>query len=351
MEDSAGPHLEPMTSRVIDFRHAPADLPGQAPRTGRDGAGNGERVMERRNVLKSVASAVTGAGLIASGRAEARTGPQPGRKAGPRTPSIVTDDGVSLFYRDWGTGRPVVFVHAWALSSDFWEYQMVHLADAGLRCVAYDRRSHGRSSDPGRGCDFDRLADDLATVIEALELRDVTLVGHSMGGGEVIRYLSRHGAGRVARAVLIAPTAPLLVKKPDYPEGLDAGLLDGVRSALARDRAKWAEDNNAPFWLPETSPEMMQWGRRMFYQCSLKAMLDATRIMTETDFRAELRRISVPMLIVHGTADRSVLVRFGRLAAALVPGCRFEEYEGAPHGLPITHMERLNRDLVAFVKG
>ena len=172
-----------------------------------------------------------------------------------------------------------------------------------------------------------------------------------MGGGEVIRYLSRHGSGRVARAVLIAATAPLLVKKADYPEGLDRGILDGLRSALTHDRAKWVGDNSAPFWVADTSPEMVQWGQRLILQCSLKAMVDATRIMTETDFRAEMRAITVPTLIVHGTSDRSVPVQFGRLAAQLVPRCRFEEYEGAPHGLPITHMDQLNRDLLAFVKG
>lgn len=294
--------------------------------------------MERRSVLRSVATAVAGA----------RKAPLP-KPGAPSAPFIATSDGASLFYRDWGAGRPVVFVHAWALSSDFWEYQMIHLVGEGLRCVAYDRRSHGRSSDPGRGCDYDRLADDLATVIETLELREVTLVGHSMGGGEVIRYLSRHGTGRVARAVLVAATAPLIVKRADYPEGLDVGIMDGLRSALSRDRAKWAADNTAPFWAATTSPEMMQWGQRMFLQCSLKAMIDATRIMTETDFRAELRAITVPTLIVHGTADHSVPVRFGRLAAQLLPGGRFEEYEGAPHGLPITEMDRFNRDLVAFV--
>jgi non-heme chloroperoxidase len=308
--------------------------------------------MHRRNVVRAVASAVAGAGLIGGekGAAEARKAPAP-RAGTPPSGLIATDDGVSLFHRDWGAGRAVVFVHAWALSSEFWEYPMMPLVGQGLRCVAYDRRSHGRSSDPGHGCDFDRLADDLATVIEKLDLREITLVGHSMGGGEVIRYLSRHGSARVARVVLIAATAPLMVKTPDFPEGLDKGLLDGLRAMLLRDRAKWVGDNSAPFWVRDTSPEMIQWGQRMALQCSLKAMVDSTRHMTETDFRAEMRRITVPTLIVHGTADRSVPVHLGRIAAKLVPGCRYEEYEDAPHGLPITHLDRLTRDLLAFVKG
>jgi non-heme chloroperoxidase len=315
--------------------------------------------MQRRSVVRTIAAAVTAGGLGHGTRPEAsawgRSSPRAGRPAPKHQPSttpfLATDDGVSLFYRDWGVGRPVVLVHAWGLNSDFWEYQMVRLASEGVRCVAYDRRSHGRSSDPGRGCDYDRLADDLATVLRALDLNGVTLVGHSMGGGEVIRYLSRHGSGRVERAVLIAATAPLIVKTPDFSEGLDPSILEGLRLALIRDRAKWAADNSAPFWVADTSPEMMQWGQRMLLQCSLKAMVDATHTMTETDFRAEMRNITVPTMIVHGTADRSVPVQFGRLAATLVRGCRFEEYEGAPHGLPITHMERLNRDLLAFIHG
>jgi len=306
--------------------------------------------MQRRSVVSAVAGALAGAGLIAT--ETAAHDKEKGRPAKTPPPAFIsTDDGVHIFYKDWGKGTPVVFVHAWALHSDFWEYAMMRLAGEGFRCVAHDRRGHGRSSEPGRGFDYDRLADDLAGVIEALDLRGITLVGHSMGGGEVIRYLSRHGAKRVARAVLIAPTAPMIVKTPDYPEGVDKAALDGLRAALLRDRAKWIGDSFAPFWAGGASPELMEWGQRMVLQCSLKAMVDATHVMTETDFRAELRRITVPTLIVHGTADRSIPIKFGRLAASLVPGSRIEEYEGAPHGLPITHGERLHRDLLAFMKG
>jgi pimeloyl-ACP methyl ester carboxylesterase len=227
---------------------------------------------------------------------------------------------------------------------------MMGLAGEGFRAVAYDRRGHGRSGDPGTAFDYDRLADDLRALIDALDLRGITLVGHSMGGGEVIRYLSRHGADRVARAVLIAPTAPLIVKAPDYPDGVDKVALDALRAALLRDRAKWVGDDLAAFWAGAASPELMEWGRRMPLECSLKAMVEATRVMSETDFRAELRRMPVPTLVVHGTADHSVPVEFGRLTASLLPHGRIEEYEGAPHGLPITHGERLLRDLVAFMR-
>jgi non-heme chloroperoxidase len=309
--------------------------------------------MHRRDVLKSVASATAGAGLILARDGAAETqGKRPAvSRRVPGAPFIETGDGTSLFYRDWGAGDPVVFTHAWGLSSEFWQYQMVALTGQGLRCVAYDRRSHGRSSDPGRGYDYDTLADDLAALVERLDLRHITLVGHSMGGGEVVRYLSRHGAHRVARVVLVAATLPLIAKAADYSEGVDRRAFDGLRAALSTDRAKWLADNRAPFWLPTTSSAMMDWGNAIALQCSLKALIDSTYTMAETGFRNELRVMAVPTLIVHGTEDRSVPIAFGRLTARLIPGCQLREYEGAPHGLPITHLERFNGDLLAFLKG
>jgi pimeloyl-ACP methyl ester carboxylesterase len=303
--------------------------------------------MQRREVVSAFAGVLASSAQFGAAQARAAD-----RKRAPKAKPLVvtTDDGTLLFHRDWGSGRPVVLVHGWALQSDFWEYLMMGLVGEGFRAVAYDRRGHGRSGDPGTGFDYDRLADDLRGLIDALDLRAATLVGHSMGGGEVIRYLSRHGAGRVARAVLIAPTAPMIVKTPDYPDGVDQAALDALRAALLKDRAKWVGDNVAGFWAGGASPELVEWGRRMPFQCSLKAMVEATHLMSETDFRAELRRMPVPTLLVHGTADRSVPVRFGRLAAGLLPQGRLEEYEDAPHGLPITHGERLLRDIVAFMK-
>ena len=297
--------------------------------------------------MTAVVGAVAGAAVLGTRRIEAADKRKLAAAAKPAV--IVADDGTHVFYKDWGSGRPIVLVHGWALQSDFWEYLMMGLVGEGLRTVVYDRRGHGRSGDPGTRFDYDRLADDLASVIRTLDLRDITLVGHSMGGGEVIRYLSRHGAARVARAVLIAPTAPLIVKAPDYPEGVDKAGLDGLRAALLKDRAKWVGDNSAGFWAGGASPELMEWGQRMPLQCSLKTMVEATHVMSETDFRAELRRIRVPTLVVHGTADRSIPIEFGRRAVALLPQGRIEEYEGAPHGLPVTHGERLVKDLVAFI--
>lgn len=302
--------------------------------------------MHRRNVLKSGAFAAASAGLVASGaKVEAATAEL------PQTPFIETRDRTRLFYRNWGKGKPVVFISGWALNSDAWQYQMIHLAEQGLRCIAYDRRGHGRSSDPGQGYDYDTLADDLATLLNELDLREVTLVGHSMGGGEIVRYLSRHGAARIARAVLLAPVTPFLLKTADNPEGVDKRVFEQLRAAWGKDFPKWLADNARPFFVPETSPELIQWGINLSLQCSLKAAVDCNRAATETDFRAELAKITMPTLIIHGTADKSAPLELtGRKTARLLPGSQLKVYEGAPHGLFITHLERVNRDLLAFIK-
>jgi non-heme chloroperoxidase len=310
--------------------------------------------MQRRDVLKSVVSAAAGAGLVAadgSGQAEGAKTKAPTANA-IRAPFIVTRDGASLFYKDWGNGKPVVFVHSWALNSDMWQYQMIHLAGQDLRCVAYDSRGHGRSCDPGRGYDYDTLAGDLATVIEQLNLREVTLVGHSMGCGVVARYLSRHGARRVARVALVSPSLPFALKTEDNPDGVDKSILERLQAAWSRDFPKWLAANARPFFTPETSPEMVQWGISMCLQASLKALIDCNRATIETDFRAELPKITMPTLIIHGDKDVSTpLESTGRKTARLIPGAKLVVYEGAPHGLIFTHMDRFNRDLLAFIKG
>jgi non-heme chloroperoxidase len=273
------------------------------------------------------------------------------RKAVNRPDYLRTTDGASLFYRDWGTGKPVVFLSGWALNSDVWGYQMVPLSDAGLRCVAYDRRGHGRSSDPGRGYDYDTLASDLAAVLDRLDLRGVTLVGHSMAGGEIVRYLSRYGAGRVAKVAFLAPTLPFPLQTPDNPDAVPRAFFDQVRTALMTDYPQWLEDNAAPFVMPETSSEMRRWIQGVMLRVSMRALLDCNRALIETDFRAELKGITLPTLILHGTADQSApLDLTGRKTAALVPNSRLTLYEGAPHGLFITHKDRVNEDLLAFVR-
>lgn len=273
--------------------------------------------------------------------------------AGPAAPGFIhTDDGVALFYRDWGHGNPVVFLSSWSLNSDSWAYQMLALAEHGHRCVAYDRRGHGRSSAPGTGFDFDRLADDLATLLDTLDLRGVTLVGHSMSCGEIIRYLSRHGSSRVSRTVLVGTVTPMLARADDNPDGVGPAVFEAFRSEwLVRDFPKWLEDNIRPFMTADSSTDMMAWVKSMALQASMKALLDCHRATTSTDFRRELLEISVPTLLVHGDLDvSSPLAITGRKTAALMPHATLTVYEGAPHGLFLTHMDRFNRDLLAFLE-
>ena len=310
--------------------------------------------MRRRSLLKSLAMSA-GAGLIALGNTEGASSEQPasaGRKSHIRQ-FIEAPDGTNLFFRDWGSGRILVFAAPWGLNSAWWEYQIADLAGRGLRCIGFDRRGHGRSDEPSHGYEFDTLADDLAAVVEQLDLRNVTLVGQSLGCGEIVRYLSRHGSNRVARVVLVSTITPFVLKTDDNPDGVDRVTLDGVRNALSKDRAgPIFAAAPAFFGAPKNSvsQEIMNWWARMMVDgCSLKAMLDLQRMFTETDFRSELRRISVPTLLLHGDNDTSTPIETtARKTASLIPGCRLKVYEGAAHGLPITHAAQLNGDLVEF---
>ena len=265
---------------------------------------------------------------------------------------IESGDGTRLFYKDWGTGKPVIFVASWSVGSDMWEYQLVPLARQGLRCIAYDRRGHGRSDQPGRGYDFDTLADDLSALLERLDLRDVTLVGHSMGCGEIVRYLSRHGSTRIGRIALLGPTLPFLLKTADNPDGVEPAAFEAVRAAMLQNRPKWLWDNADPFFVADTSQPMKAWIIGLALQSSLHAWIECNIANVEADFRRELREVRVPALVIHGDADVSAPVELtGRRTAQLIQGSRFELYQGAPHGLFITHQERLNRDLLAFAQG
>jgi len=268
--------------------------------------------------------------------------------------SVRTRDGVNLFCRTWGDpkGPPIVFIHSWAAHSDMWRYQMADLAERGYRCIAYDRRGHGRSGDPGHGYDTDSLADDLAQVIEAFDLAGVVLIGHSMAGGEIVRYLTRHGSGRVARIVLLAPTTPCVARRADNPDGIDPEIFAAVRAGWRKDFHKWIGDNAAPFFVPETPPETVRWMVDLTSSVSLDAAIACNLEMTAADFRAEMTAIDVPTLVIHGDIDASAPLELtGRPTAALIPGARLEMYEGAPHGLFVTHMERLNADVAAFIAG
>jgi non-heme chloroperoxidase len=266
---------------------------------------------------------------------------------------IQTTDGVNLFYRDWGSGKPLLFLSGWTLTSQMWAQQMNPLSEQGFRCVAYDRRAHGRSSDPGRGYDFDTLADDLAAVVEALDLNEVTVVAHSFASGEVVRYLSRHGAARVVGVVLVAPAAiPFLLKTDDNPTGVEGAMFDQFRAVLAEDFPGWAAANAEPYFAGSASRAMIDATMQMMNLTSHQAMLAMSRIQTTTDFRSELTRIKTPTLLIHGDCDASAPIELtSQPAAALIPGARLEVYEGGPHGLYVTHKDRLNLDIVRFVDG
>jgi pimeloyl-ACP methyl ester carboxylesterase len=272
-------------------------------------------------------------------------------------PFIETREGVRLFYRDWGNGQPVVFIHGWGLGADMWEYQMLALSDADLRCIAYDQRGCGRSDDPGHGYDFDTLADDLAALIERLDLREVTLVSYSMGAGTVARYLSRHGTERIVRTALIAPTTPFLRKTENNPEGVDKEYFDAIIAELERDRPRYLTASAPAFFgvgLPGVaiSPEILQWGVGLAMAASPKATREMFRASSETDYRPDMPSFTVPTLIIHGDSDTNApLDMTGRRTAHLILNSRFVVYTGAAHGLFITEKERLNDDLRRFIRG
>lgn len=308
--------------------------------------------MNRRGLLAAAATSIAvTSGLEAHG---ARTSdPTTTRRSPTRTAANILEaaDGTQLFYRSWGKGRPIVFVAAWALNSQAWQYQMVPLADQGFRCVAFDRRGHGRSSDPGTGYDLDTLADDVASVISQLDLTEVILVGHSLGAAECVRYLTRHGTSRISRLLLVAPTTPCLIKSPDNPDGLDPRVFEGMRAAFADDFPGIVASNIQTFVNPATSSALTEWVMRMMSECSLKALIDCNRHFATADFRSELPALRLPTLIVQGDADASApLDLTGRKTAALIPNARLKLYEGAPHGLIFTHRQRLNEDLVDFAR-
>lgn len=262
---------------------------------------------------------------------------------------IESRDGVDLFWRSWGQGRAVVFLHGWAVNCDIWQYQMAALSKHA-RCIAYDKRGHGRSSDPGQKYDYDALADDLAAVLEKLDLRDVVLVGHSMGPAEIVRYLSRHGGERVARLVLISSALPFMLKTADNPGGIPPAAFAERREQWLRDMPKFLAANARSFLTADTSPETVAWIANMGSQASLKALLEINHTISETDLRSETARISKPTLIIHGDRDKSaVLEQTGKRIASMIAGSTLTVYEGGPHGLPVTHGERLSSDLAHWI--
>jgi len=309
--------------------------------------------MDRRTLLKSAASTAVGAGLLAAGTDNAISTQAVSSPTKPQD-FIETADGVKLAYSDWGAGKPVVFIHAWALPSPMWDYQIGPLSERGLRCITYDRRGHGRSGKPNSGYDCDTLADDLAALLTRLDLRNVTLVSHSFGSAEVVRYMTRHGADRIGKIVLIAPAAlPFVMKTADNPNGIPAEALEFFRTrVLQADFPKWLEEGRQAFFVADTSPSLQNWVKELMLSTPLQVAVETNRRITSTDFRRELPGITVPTLVIHGDKDVSAPIDItGRPTAALIPKAQFKLYEGAPHGLFLTHKDRLNADLISFIAG
>jgi non-heme chloroperoxidase len=271
--------------------------------------------------------------------------------------TVTTKDGTELYYKDWGKGRPVVFSHGWPLSSDAWEDQMMFLAERGFRTIAHDRRGHGHSSQPWGGNEMDTYADDLAAVLDKLDVREATLIGHSTGGGEVARYIGRHGTGRVARAVLMSAVPPLMLKTDKNPEGTPLAVFDELRAAVAADRSQFWKDFSAPFFGANRPGAKVSDGvREQFWrvsmQGSLKAEYDCVKAFSETDFTEDLKKFNVPTLILHGDDDQIVPIGAAGMASSkIVPKATLKVYPGAPHGMPITLKDKVNADLLAFLKG
>ena len=270
--------------------------------------------------------------------------------------TITTRDGTLIYYKDWGTGPVVVFSHGYPLSSDAWENQMMVLMQHGYRVVAHDRRGFGRSSQPGGGYEYDTFADDLATLVEALDLTDMTLVGHSMGGGEVVRYIARHGETRVAKVALIAAVTPFLLKTATNPDGAPIEVFDGFRASVQADRSQWNKDVSMPYYSYNRPGANVSEGVRDEYwrqamTTGIVAAYEAIGAFSATDFREDLKAITVPTLIVHGDDDQIVPIGIsGDLTARIVGHARLVVYAGAPHGLLVTQKDRLGNDLLAFLR-
>jgi non-heme chloroperoxidase len=268
--------------------------------------------------------------------------------------TITVKDGTTIYYKDWGKGPVVTFSHGWPLSSDAWDGQMLFLVQHGFRVVAHDRRGHGRSSQASAGNDMDGYADDLAAVIDTLDLRDITMVGHSTGGGEVTRYIGRHGTKRVSKAVLIAAVPPLMVKSPTNPDGLPIELFDGLRSGLANDRAQFYKEFALPFFGANRPGAKVSQGLLDEFwlwsmQGGLKNLYESVKAFSETEFHDDLKKFDVPTLLMHGEDDQIVPIDISsRKSARLINGAVEIYYPGLPHGLTATHADLVNRDLLAF---
>lgn len=271
-------------------------------------------------------------------------------------PTITTQDGTELYYKDWGAGQPIVFSHGWPLSADAFEDQMFFLGSRGYRCIAHDRRGHGRSSQPWTGNDMDTYADDLAALAEALDLKGAVHVGHSTGGGEVARYIGRHGTRRVAKAVLISAVTPLMLKTPDNPAGTPMEVFDGIRANVLADRSQFFKDLTLPFYgYNRPGAKVSEGVRESFWLQGMLAGFPAAyfciEAFSETDLTEDLKKIDVPTLFLHGDDDQIVPIAASALRSSeLVRNATLKVYEGAPHGMCTTLKDRVNEDLLAFIE-
>jgi non-heme chloroperoxidase len=270
--------------------------------------------------------------------------------------TITTRDGTEIYYKDWGEGPAVTLSHGWPLSADQWDGQMLFLAQHGFRAIAHDRRGHGRSGQASSGNDMDGYADDLAALIEALDLHDVIVVGHSTGGGEVARYIGRHGTGRLAKAVLISAAPPSLVKSDANPDGLPVELFDGFLAGMYHDRSEFYRNLASPFYganRPESgvSQALLDQFLTVSMQAGLKNSYDCIKALSEANFAGDLERFDIPTLLIHGEDDQVVPVTNSRHSARLIKDAKDIYYPGAPHGLTATHQDQVNGDLLTFLQG
>jgi non-heme chloroperoxidase len=271
-------------------------------------------------------------------------------------PTITTRDGTAIYYKDWGSGQPIVFSHGWPLSADAWDDQMVFLASHGYRCIAHDRRGHGRSGQSWEGNEMDTYADDLATLVEALDLKNAVHVGHSTGGGEVARYIGRHGTKRVAKAALIGAVPPLMLKTTANPGGLPLEVFDGIRAGVLADRSQFFKDLSVPFYgYNRPDAKISEGVRDSFWmqgmQAGFKGVIDCIKAFSETDFNEDLKKFDVPTLILHGDDDQIVPIDdSARLSAKLVKNATLKVYPGAPHGMCTTLADKVNADLLEFLQ-
>ena len=318
-----------------------------------DPLGTPSSVPSRRQLL------ATGAGLAAAAGmpfAASAASPLPSGKGTASKSTITTRDGTQIYYKDWGSGQPVVFSHGWPLSADVWDGQMLFFLRQGFRVIAHDRRGHGRSSQGATGHDMDHYADDLAALTEALDLRKAIHVGHSTGGGEVARYISRHGSKRVAKAVLISAVPPLMLKTAANPNGVPIEVLDGIRAAVASNRPQFFKDFTLPFYgFNRPGAKISEGIREHWWQQgmmgSIQAHYDGIKAFSETDFTEDLKKMDVPTLVMHGDDDQVVPIGISsEMTAKIIRNATLKVYPGLPHGMCATHADLINPDLLAFFK-